>query len=156
MYSKILLAIDGSPAAQSAAMHGVALAQTCGASVLALHVAPPQVSSYFADAAPPPAVSREVWEACLRALARRHFAPVRSAVRQRGVALATEVAFDDRPAEAICRVAAQRSCDLIVMGSPAADDDAKGDPEWVVVAVLARSPTPVLVHCDAASAPRAA
>ena len=153
MYSMILVAVDGSPAAQSAARHGVVLARACGASVLALHVAPPHVPSYFADAPPPPAASREVWEAGLRAIAKRHFASVRAAVREQGVALATEVAFDDQPADAICRVAASRGCDLIVMGSPAVEEGAIPDLRLVIGRVLARSATPVLVHREAASAP---
>jgi nucleotide-binding universal stress UspA family protein len=152
MYSMILVAVDGSPAAQSAARHGVALARACGASVLALHVAPPHVPRYFADAAPPPAASREVWEAGLRAIAKRHFASVRAAVREQGVALATEVAFDDQPADAICRVAAQRGCDLIVMGSPVPDGGVNQDPAWVVGAVLALGTRPVLLHREPAPA----
>ncbi len=146
MFRKILVPVDGSAEARAAGRHAIELAQSLGASVMAIHVAPPFQSLYFEDFVPPPSTTSEMWQAGLRKVAERHFEPLRDAAQQEGVALSTEVVFDDRPAQAIETAARQNGCDLIVMGPRGRGGVADLLMGSVTQRVLAASKVPVLVH----------
>lgn len=146
MFRKILVPVDGSPESRAAGRQAIALAQALGASVLALHVAPPFQSQYFADFVPPPTTTNDMWEAGLRNVAERHFEPLRTLAAQQNVTLDTEVVFHDRPAEAIDGVARQSGYDLIVMGPRGHGGVAGYLLGSVTQRVLATTRVPVLVH----------
>ena len=146
MFRKILVPVDGSSEARAAARQAIELAQSLDAAVVALHVAPPFQSQYFEGFVPPPATTREMWQAGLRKVAERHFEPLKDAAQQLGVALSTEVMFDDRPADAIETAARHNGCDLIVMGPRGHDGVAAHLLGSVTMRVLASSKVPVLVH----------
>lgn len=146
MFRRILVPVDGSAEARAAGRQSIDLAQALGASVLALHVAPPFQSQYFADFVPPPATTNDMWEAGLRKVAERHFEPLRIQAAQQGVTLTTEVVFHDRPAEAIDSVARQSGYDLIVMGPRGHGGVAGYLLGSVTQRVLATTRVPVLVH----------
>lgn len=146
MFRKILIPVDGSSEARAAGRQAIELAQSLGASVIALHVAPPFQSQYFEDFMPPPTTTNEMWQAGLRKVAERHFEPLRDAAQQQGVALSTEVVFHDRPADAIETAARRNGCDLIVMGPRGQGAVTAFLLGSVTQRVLAASKVPVLVH----------
>jgi nucleotide-binding universal stress UspA family protein len=146
MFRRILVPIDGSSEARAAGRQAIELAQSIGASVIALHVAPPFQSQYFADFVPPPDTTNEMWQAGLRKVADRHFEPLRDAALQEGVPLTTEVVFEDHPAQAIEAAARRNGCDLIVMGPRGHGGVADYLLGSVTQRVLAASRVPVLVH----------
>jgi nucleotide-binding universal stress UspA family protein len=116
MFDKILVAVDGSSESRAAAQQALELARALGSSVVALHVAPPFHPQYFEDFVPPPTTTRELWQAGLRSVAERHFHPVKEPAHELGVALVTDVVFDDHTADAIVAAAQLHGCSLIVMG----------------------------------------
>ena len=146
MFDKILVPVDGSNEARAAALQALELAHALGASVVALHVAPPFQTKYFEDFVPPPATTRELWQAGLRSVAERHFQPVKEPAHELGVALATDVVFDDRTADAIVAAAQQHGCGLIVMGPRGRGGVAGYLLGSVTTRVLGISRIPVLLH----------
>lgn len=146
MFRRILVPVDGSSEARAAGYQAIELAQSLGAAVIALHVAPPFQSQYFEDFVPPPATTSEMWQAGLRTVAERHFEPLLDAARQQGVSFTTDVVFNDRPADAIELAARQNGCDLIVMGPRGHGGVADFLLGSVTQRVLAASKVPVLVH----------
>jgi nucleotide-binding universal stress UspA family protein len=146
MYKRILVPTDGSSEALAAAQQAIELAKFVGASVVALHVAPPFRTQYFEDVVPPPDATREMWQAGLRNMAERHFQPLKQAAQEAGVPISVDVAFDERPAEAIVATAEQRACDLIVMGPRGRGRIADHLLGSVTAGVLGASKIPVLVH----------
>ncbi len=146
MFRRILAPVDGSPEARAAGRVAIDLAQTTGARVIALHVAPPFQGQYFVDVVPPPTTTSEMWQAGLRQAAERHFDPLRERAAQLGVALSTEVVFDDKPSDAIETAARHNGCDLIVMGPRGHGGVAGYLLGSVTQRVLAVSKVPVLVH----------
>ena len=116
MFKKILIPIDGSKEAAEAGRFAVDLAKSCGASAVALHVAPPFQQPYFEDFIPPRQTTREQWQSDLRDAALRHFDPLSKAARTGGILFSAECAFADNPAQTIVAAAKSYGCDLIVMG----------------------------------------
>ena len=146
MFKRILLPTDGSIEALAAGRQAIELATAMGASVLALHVAPPFQAQYFEDLVPPPQTTHDMWQAGLRQVAERHFKPLQDAAGVAGVRLRTEVVFDDRPADAIAAAARDHACDLIVMGSRGRGGVSAYLLGSVTTRVLGASRIPVLVH----------
>ena len=150
MYTKILVPLDGSAEAEAAGRQAVELAELVGASVVAVHVAPPFQSRYFGQVAPLHESARDLWEAGLRSLAERHFHSIRTAAQDRSVPVATIIVFDERPAEAIRSAALVQGCNLIAMGPRGHDAAPTGQLGSVTARVLAATVIPVLVHRDVA------
>ena len=109
MFTKILLATDGSPSAAEAARYAGQLAQLAGAQVIVLH-AYPRVPGFLGE----PDFSQLVHENL--AEAERIVAPVVEQLVDDGVDANAEI-LQGPPAEAILAVAENRGCDLIVMGT---------------------------------------
>jgi nucleotide-binding universal stress UspA family protein len=146
MFKRILVPTDGSNEASAAGRQAIELAKSLGASVFALHVAPPFQTLYFEDFVPPPETTRDMWQAGMRNMAERHFQPLKAPARATGVALSTEVAFDNRPADAIAATAKAHACDLIVMGPRGRGGVAGFLLGSVTTRVLGANEFPVLVH----------
>lgn len=90
MYSKILIATDGSPTAGKAAQRGAELARDVGASVILLHVGDTKVG-------------QPIVEKAAQALGE-------------GLQI-TALSEDGDPADVICSVAEREAVDLIVVGN---------------------------------------
>jgi nucleotide-binding universal stress UspA family protein len=146
MFDKILVPVDGSSEARAAARQALDLARALHASVVVLHVAPPFQTQYFEDFVPPPDSTRELWQAGLRSIAERYFKPMKDTAQQLGVALSTDVVFDDHPADAIGAAAKAHGCSLIVMGPRGRGGVAGYVIGSVTLRVLGASGIPVLVH----------
>jgi nucleotide-binding universal stress UspA family protein len=146
MFDRILVPIDGSGEARAAARQALQLAQALHAKVVALHVAPPFQTHYFEDFIPPPETTRELWQAGLRNVAERYFKPIKDEAEQLGVALDTEVVFDERPGDAIGTAALQHGCTLIVIGPRGRGGVARYLLGSVTTRLLGATTVPVLVH----------
>ncbi len=144
MPSHILIAVDGSDFALAAARYGLDLARSLGAEVTAVTVVP-------------------TWEAIgLSEIARGHFADeyaeraraygdeclarVSDLARGAGIACATVQTTSDHPDRALLATAADRGCDLIVMGSHGRRGIESVVLGSVAQKVLAQSKVPVLVY----------
>jgi nucleotide-binding universal stress UspA family protein len=109
MFTKILLATDGSPSAVEAARYAGQLAQLTSAQVIVLH-AYPRVPAFLGE----PDFSRLIHENL--AEAERIVAPVLEQLLAAGVDASAEI-LEGPPAEAILAVAENSRCDLIVLGT---------------------------------------
>jgi nucleotide-binding universal stress UspA family protein len=115
MFKHILLPTDGSEVSTRAVDAGLELARTLGARVYALHVILPfQSLSYITQIIPESESSYT--EESVR-WAERYLGEVRDKAEQAGVPCDSDYVFDKHPCDAILRVAQEKSCDLIVMGS---------------------------------------
>ena len=103
---KILLPVDGSEAAQRAALDAADLAKTFSAEVLLLHC-----NEVFPNLRQPDEYSREVVRQANATLG-----PSRDVLQDYGVAYMERV-VDGSPAHEIPRLAGAEQCDLIVMGT---------------------------------------
>jgi nucleotide-binding universal stress UspA family protein len=146
VYQHILLPVDGSPASQSAARAGIALARRIGAHVTALHVLPE-----------PARVGLDAWAHAdqrfganiadsLEARGERYTGEVREAARQSGVACECRVLRGASPHAAILAEARKSQCDLIVMGSHGTSGAGASRVDGEAVKVVTLGEVPVLVH----------
>lgn len=117
MYERILVATDGSTLSKKAVANAIALAQLCGAELVALKVVPRYPMSYFeggvALAASEVARVETQWAEGGQAIVDA----VKKAALAKGVAVKAVTAKSDLVAEAIIAAAKKHKCDLIVMAS---------------------------------------
>lgn len=114
---KIMVAIDGSPQSDKAAEEAVRLAAASGSKfksqIYALLVLPkddaPAVIDYLPD-------SRAVSPLSVDEVRKRMFYVMEKSAREAGVALENLIAYGE-PAEEIIRMAEEKECDVIVIGS---------------------------------------
>jgi nucleotide-binding universal stress UspA family protein len=143
MYKHILLPTDGSEVSVRAVDTGLELARTLQARVYALHVILPfQSLSYITQIIPESESSYT--EESVR-WAERYLGEVRGKARQAGVRCDSDYVFDKHPCDAILRVAQEKGCDLIVMGSHGWRGFTKLLLGSETQKLLVRSPLPVLV-----------
>ena len=115
MYKRILVATDGSPAAQAAARHAAGLAAKVGASIEALAVTGPfELPTGFE---PSPLLPIKDYIEQTRREAHKRLDAVARLCARAGVGCRTTHVGTREPAEAIVEHARARRCDLIVMGS---------------------------------------
>ena len=118
MYRHILIATDGSALAEKAVSHGLSLAKSVGAKIIALTVETP-----FNVYDVPASRVRQMSEAFAQHAeqARRHAAGVldriTDAANASGVPCETVQVEHDHPYQAIIATAKDKGCDLIVMAS---------------------------------------
>ncbi len=137
MFSKILLATDGSPSATEAAYYASRLARLTGAQVLVVH-AHARVPSYLGE----PNLSAMIHATLEEA---QHIVePVVADLLAAGVDASGEI-LEGPPAETILAVAENRGCDLIVMGTRGHSSLAGILLGSVSHKVLANAKVPVLV-----------
>jgi nucleotide-binding universal stress UspA family protein len=143
MYTHILLPTDGSEVSGRAVDAGLALATAIEARVYALHVILPfQSLAYFAQVIPQSESSYT--EESVR-WAEHYLDEVRDKARQAGVPCDGDYVFDRHPCDAILRVAQEKGCDLIVVGSHGWRGLTKLLLGSETQKLLVRSPLPVLV-----------
>ena len=117
MYTRILIATDGSPLSDKAVDHGLALAAVSGATVVALKVVPRYPRSYFEGGMSVALGDAKRIEAQWAAQAQALVDKVKAEGGARGVAVKAVVAKSDLVAEAVISAAKKHKCDLIVMAS---------------------------------------
>ncbi|SEI94859.1 universal stress protein [Frateuria terrea] len=115
MYRHILLPTDGSEVSIRAVDAGIELAKWLNARVYALHVILPfQSLAYMTQIIPQSETSYT--EESVR-WAEHYLGEVREKARQVGIPCDSDYVFDKHPCDAILRVAQEKGCDLIIMGS---------------------------------------
>jgi len=120
MFKHLLLAVDGSRLAESAARHGIELAKALGAKVTVLTVTVPWETQFAREVAvvvPEVVVSKNDYDRDKNSYARGILERTADAARMAGVPCSVQHASHSRPYQAIIDTAAARGCDLIVMGS---------------------------------------
>ena len=143
MFKHILLPIDGSELSLRAAKVGIELAQSCGASVHALHVVPTfQAFIYMSEAlagAEPTYIEESM------ALATGYLAQVKQLAEQAGVKYSGNFDVAERPHEIILQTVREKACDLVVMAS----HGRRGPSRWLLGSetqkVLLEGDVPALV-----------
>ena len=145
MYKRILIATDGSRLSRKAILHGTALAQALGATVVGFHARQPFPAIYFAEAVMVPPSTEKQFEADSAKLAKERLAEVEAAAKKAGVNYRSVQITDRSPAEAIIRAAKKEKCDLIVMASHGRKGFARVLIGSETSLVLTHSTIPVLV-----------
>lgn len=117
MYTRILIATDGSPLSDKAVDSGLELAGLTGASVIALKVVPRYPRSYFEGGLPVEAADIKRIEKQWSDAAQEMVNKVKARGTDEGVSVKAVVAKSDLVAEAVIAAAKKHKCDLIVMAS---------------------------------------
>lgn len=108
MYTRILVAVENSPADQAILTHIVPLAKLTGAELLLVHVADGFAARHFKDLA-----LRESEEITAD---RAYLEQVAAGMRAQGLTAVTELAMGD-PATELIRLAVERHADLLAMST---------------------------------------
>jgi nucleotide-binding universal stress UspA family protein len=119
MFTNILLAVDGSETAQSAAEEGVTLAQRLGAKVTIVTVTLPwdiYFSRELAVVVPEVVIPQATYEQKREAVATEVTQRVLTQAQSAGVSAVTIHRCHRNPYQAIIDVAGENGCDLIVAG----------------------------------------
>ena len=117
MYSRILIATDGSALSKVAVEHGLALAALTGATVVALKVVPRYPRSYFEGGMAVEVADVKRIEGQWGEAAQAIVDAVKAKGGAEGVTVKAIVAKSDLVAEAVISAAKKHKCDLIVMAS---------------------------------------
>ena len=117
MYTRILIATDGSPLSDKAVDHGLALAAQSGATVVDLKVVPRYPRSYFEGGMPVDLNDARRIEKQWGDAAQAMVDSVKAEGGAQGVTVKAVVAKSDLVAEAVIAAAKKHKCDLIVMAS---------------------------------------
>ena len=117
MYERILVATDGSTLSKKAVANAIALAQLCGAELVALKVVPRYPMSYFEGGMALQAAEVSRIETQWAEGGQAIVDAVKKAALAKGVAVKAVTAKSDLVAEAIILAAKKHKCDLIVMAS---------------------------------------
>lgn len=116
MYKRIMIVVDEGAVARAALAEGLALARSEGAEVLFFHVLPNYVMP-VADAPALVYLSPEQHHKEVERLARRILASAAAQARKAGVVSHGATGSDADTANCIANAAANRLCDLVVIGS---------------------------------------
>lgn len=114
MYKKILAPTDGSDTAAKVIPHAVALAKSCGATVIGLNVTEPYPYSGLAESVP---ITADEYRVHVTRLAEDALKPLQDACNAAGVSFEPVIAEDIHPWKAMLDVAKERGCDLVVIAS---------------------------------------
>jgi nucleotide-binding universal stress UspA family protein len=115
MFKHLLLPTDGSPLSETAVFRGIDLARETGARITGLHVSPQfHLLTYRIGALED---NRESFDRDAKAQAERYLEVITKAAREAHVTCEVIREVNDHPYQAICDVARQRGCDLIMMAS---------------------------------------
>lgn len=117
MYTRILIATDGSALSDKAVEHGLTLAALAGATAVALKVVPRYPRSYFEGGAPIAIDDARRIEAQWGDAAQAMVDGVKERGGAQGVTVKPVVVKSDLVAEAVIAAAKKHKCDLIVMAS---------------------------------------
>ena len=140
MFHKILVATGGSPWSEKAVQYAIEMAKDYGLHVVILHVITDAPPYFIAEAG---ASVDQVLEGS-EETGRGILAEAIERAEVAGVESATELAWGRVP-EVVCRVAQDRGCDLIVVGSRGLTGFKRLMLGSISNAVAAKAPCPVLV-----------
>jgi nucleotide-binding universal stress UspA family protein len=140
MFHKVLVATGGSPWSDNAVEYAIGLAKDYGLELVILHVIADTPPYFIAEAG---TSMDQILEGNEEA-GRHIVAEAAQWAAEAGVEFDTELAWG-RVAEVICRVAAERECDLIVVGSRGLTGFKRLMLGSISNAVAAKAPCPVLV-----------
>ncbi len=117
MYTRILVATDGSSLSKKAVANAIQLAATCGAELVALKVVPRYPQTYFEGSIPlsPTEIGRieKQWADA----AAENLASVQKSATAKGVTCKTVTVKSDVVSDAIINTAKKQKVDLVVMAS---------------------------------------
>lgn len=117
MYTRILVATDGSPLSEKAVAHALNLAKLCGAALIAVKVVPRYPRSYMEGGNMVDASDIKRIEAQWAEEAQSVLNTIKASGKAVGVSVKTSVAKSDLIAETIIASADKQQADLIVMAS---------------------------------------
>jgi nucleotide-binding universal stress UspA family protein len=117
MYRNILIPTDGSELSQKAVVQGVELAKALGAKVTAYFAAPPATPIIYRDHLPVGYTTPEEHQHIIDAATAKVLGFVDATARAAGVPCESLHTTSDFPEDEILKIAAKRSCDLIVMAT---------------------------------------
>lgn len=146
MYKNILIAFDGSELSEKALRQGVGLAKALGAKVTALYVTLPWSSIAVGEIAvmfPP-----EDYETNAAAAADTQLKKAAGIAEAAGVTCESARVSESQPYRAIVDTAAEKGCDLIVMGSHGRRGMAGLLLGSVAAKTLTHAHVPVLIYRD--------
>lgn len=146
----LLVALDGSPAAETMLLTAAELGEAMGARLTLLQVVEPVATfhMYAPDGVTYPDSDDEATEQ-LRRLSHEYLERLADPLRRRGLAVATRVAVHPDPTEAILEVARDHGCDLIALESRGRTGLTRLLLGSVADAVTRDGATPVLTHSAA-------
>ena len=144
MYKRILVATDGSELATRAAKHGLSLAKSLGAEVIALYVVRPMAVDMPAEVLIP--VPEEEYQRSAEKFASQALEAVKQSADELGISCETRSVENLRPWQAITETASNEECELIVMGSHGRTGLMGLVLGSEIQKVLAHSSVPVMVH----------
>jgi nucleotide-binding universal stress UspA family protein len=145
MFKHILLPTDGSELSEKAIREGMRFANSIAAKVTGLCVIPLQHHHCIFETAIPKEALEQVASRCKKT-AETYLMVIEKAAEESGIACEVVYEVNDRPYEAIVRVADQKCCDLILMAS-----HGRSGAEALLIGsetqkVLTHSKIPVLVY----------
>lgn len=146
----LLIALDGSPAAEAMLLTAAELGEAMGARLTLLRVVEPVVTfhMYAPDGVTYPDSDQEATDQ-LRRLSQEYLERLAEPLRRRGLAVATRVAVHPTPTEAILEEARDLGCDLIALESRGRTGLSRLLLGSVADAVARDGATPVLTHSAA-------
>lgn len=117
MYTRILVATDGSELSDKAVTHAIELAALCGAELIAMTVSPRYPQGYFDGGIVMGADEIQRIEAAWAEQSQKAIDAVKDKAAARNVATKSIMIKSDLIADAIIATAAKHQCDLVVMAS---------------------------------------
>ncbi len=117
MYTRILVATDGSSLSKKAVTHAIHLAASCGAELVALKVVPRYPQAYFEGSIPLSAVEIGRVESQWTEAAKAALDTVQKTAKAKGVIAKGVTMKSDVVSDAIIATAKKHKADLIVMAS---------------------------------------
>lgn len=117
MYTRILVATDGSSLSKKAVTHAIQLAASCGAELVALKVVPRYPQAYFEGSIPLSTVEIGRIESQWTEAAKAALDTVQKAAKAKGVITKGVTLKSDVVSDAIIATAKKHKADLIVMAS---------------------------------------
>ena len=117
MYSRILVATDGSKLSKKAVTSAIALAALCQAELLVIQVVPPYPIAYFEGGMATDGKEIKRVEGLWIEKAQAVLDQVKKSATTKGVQVRTLVSKSDMVSNAIIQAAEKNQCDLIVMAS---------------------------------------
>jgi nucleotide-binding universal stress UspA family protein len=117
MYTRILVATDGSNLSKKAVTHAIQLAATCGAELVALKVVPRYPQAYFEGSIPLSVQEVSRIEGQWTEAAKAALDTVQKTAKAKGVSAKGVTVKSDVVSDAIIATAKKQKADLIVMAS---------------------------------------
>ena len=117
MYTRILVATDGSNLSKKAVTHAIQLAATCGAELVALKVVPRYPQAYFEGSVPLSVADVSRIEGQWTEAAKTALDSVQKTAKSKGVSAKGVTVKSDVVSDAITATAKKQKADLIVMAS---------------------------------------